>query len=190
MNEALQALRRFVAPVGHARCELCAATLAARHDHLLERRTRQLACACMACASLFERPGSERLRVRPSARVVAAERIELISWPTPIRLAWAGVVDGAASLAYPGPSGVVSSPIGNDAWTRMTRDTPVLATIVDDVEALLVDARASTPRAFVVSIDRCFELAGIVRKSWRGLSGGTEVHRAIAAFFAELERPS
>ena len=188
MNEALSALRRFVAPVAHAHCELCAAPIATHHDHLLERRTRSLACACPACALLFEHAAGDRLRVRPRAHAVAAGRFDLAGWPTPIRLGWAWVKAGAPSLAYPGPAGVVDSPIGAETWARMMADTPALASLADDVEALLVDARGSEPRAFVVSIDRCFELAGVVRTGWRGLSGGTEVHRGIAAFFAGLER--
>jgi hypothetical protein len=35
-------------------------------------------------------------------------------------------------------------------------------------------------------IDRCFELVGLIRISWRGLSGGQEVWERIDTFFADL----
>jgi hypothetical protein len=33
-------------------------------------------------------------------------------------------------------------------------------------------------------------LVGLIRSNWRGLSGGTEVWRAIAVFFKELKEKS
>ena len=33
-------------------------------------------------------------------------------------------------------------------------------------------------------IDQCFRLVGIIRARWKGLSGGTEVWKDIAQFFA------
>jgi hypothetical protein len=44
------------------RCDLCAEPLPATHQHLLDRRSEQLVCACRACALLFAtahaRPGA------------------------------------------------------------------------------------------------------------------------------------
>lgn len=52
--EALASLRRFAhatAPV--ERCELCGAGIAAEHQHLLDRISRQAVSSCDACAILF-----------------------------------------------------------------------------------------------------------------------------------------
>jgi hypothetical protein len=38
-----------------------------------------------------------------------------------------------------------------------------------------------------VPIDECYKLVGLIRGRWRGLSGGSEVWREIAAFFAALK---
>jgi hypothetical protein len=40
---------------------------------------------------------------------------------------------------------------------------------------------------YLVSIDRCYELVGLIRSGWRGLSGGTEVWRTIDGFFKDVE---
>jgi hypothetical protein len=62
-----------------------------------------------------------------------------------------------------------------------------------DVEALLVN-RIGHVRGFaaaeyyVLPIDECYKLVGLIRANWRGLSGGTEVWREIGQFFDGLKR--
>jgi Family of unknown function (DUF5947) len=61
-----------------------------------------------------------------------------------------------------------------------------------DVEALLVNrvghARGFTaPEYYLLPIDECYKLVGLIRANWRGLSGGTEVWQEIARFFDEMK---
>jgi hypothetical protein len=42
----------------------------------------------------------------------------------------------------------------------------------------------------VVGIDVCFELVGLVRTHWRGLTGGADVRRELDAFFTRLDSRS
>ena len=39
---------------------------------------------------------------------------------------------------------------------------------------------------FILPIDECFKLVGLIRLHWKGLSGGTEVWSELARFFAGL----
>jgi hypothetical protein len=39
---------------------------------------------------------------------------------------------------------------------------------------------------FILPIDECFRLVGLMRLNWKGLSGGTDVWREIARFFADM----
>ena len=55
-----------------------------------------------------------------------------------------------------------------------------------DVEALLVNRVSGARDHFIAPIDRCYELVGLIRVSWRGLSGGQEVWERIDAFFTDL----
>jgi len=61
-----------------------------------------------------------------------------------------------------------------------------LSTLVPDVEALLVNRVGERRDYFIAPIDRCYELVGLLRVYWRGLSGGTEVWERVGGFFNEL----
>ena len=47
--------------------------------------------------------------------------------------------------------------------------------------------RLSDPPAFAIApIDRCYVLAGTIKATWEGISGGSRVEEAVAAFFDDL----
>ena len=55
-----------------------------------------------------------------------------------------------------------------------------------DVEALLINRTRGVRQHFLVPIDECYRLVGVVRTTWRGLSGGSSVWREVDALFASL----
>jgi hypothetical protein len=59
-----------------------------------------------------------------------------------------------------------------------------------DTEALLVNRVKGEREYYIAPIDECYKLVGLIRSSWRGLSGGTEVWEEIGKFFAELKEKS
>src|SRR5262249_2299165 len=65
---------------------------------------------------------------------------------------------------------------------------PRVAGMAEDVEALLVHRVRGARDAFLVSIDVCFEITGLVRAHWRGMSGGPELWQVIERFFGDLAR--
>jgi hypothetical protein len=56
------------------------------------------------------------------------------------------------------------------------------------VEALLVNRLRGANLYFIVPIDCCYELVGLIRRHWRGFSGGDEVWQKLESFFASLQR--
>jgi hypothetical protein len=54
------------------------------------------------------------------------------------------------------------------------------------VEALLVNRTREAREYYVAPIDRCYRLAGLVRRHWSGFSGGDEVWQQIDGFFEEM----
>jgi hypothetical protein len=98
-------------------------------------------------------------------------------------------------VMYPSPAGATEAMLAQDAWSEIVSANPVLATLEPDVEALLVNrvghARVTgAAEYFVVPIDECFKLVGLIRLHWKGLSGGTEVWAELGKFFVELKEKS
>ena len=194
---AFATLRRFARqrPAGE-RCELCAGALSADHQHLVEPATRRLLCCCDACAVLFSGQPSARYRRVP--RRVQFLRDFLMTdaqWEDlliPINLAFffRSASAGRVVAAYPSPAGATESLLALDAWQQLERENPILLELEPDVESLLVNRVGQAREFYRVPIDECYKLVGLIRTSWRGLSGGAEVWQTIARFFADLKSRS
>lgn len=65
---------------------------------------------------------------------------------------------------------------------------PVLGSLAPDVEALLVNRVRGARGHWVVPIDECHALVGLIRMHWRGFTGGREMWEELAGFFGELDR--
>jgi len=187
---ALKALRRTRPAV--ERCELCALELASRHPHLFELETRRIACACEACALLFEAEGSPRYRRVPRDVfyipdfVIEDSQWEALSLPINLAFLFFNSANQRVTAMYPSPAGATESLLSLDAWQQIAGRNPQLERMQPDVEAFLVN-RVSVPHEYYIApIDRCFELTGVVRKQWRGFSGSEEVWKSVEDFFSSL----
>jgi len=196
---ALASLRRYVRPRAapvRERCALCDAELPPEHSHLVEPASRRLACACEACALLFDgRVGARYRRVPRRARFLAGFRLTDAAWDglaIPIDLAFFFRSTPACGIVaqYPSPAGATESLVSPDAWEALAADNPALGELEPDVEALLVNRVAGAREAYRVGIDECYKLVGLIRTKWRGLSGGREVWDEIRGHFARLKERS
>ncbi len=196
VRASLATLRQFVRkPREKAEfCELCAASIAPAHQHLLELEQRRVACSCDACAILFGGNARQRYSriprdVRPLPGFVMDDQ-EWESLLIPINLAFFvhSTTAGRVIALYPSPGGAMESSLDLEYWNSIVARNPVLERFEPDVEALLVHRLASPPRYYRAPIDQCFRLVGILRTHWRGLSGGQEVWQEIDNFFLNLER--
>jgi Family of unknown function (DUF5947) len=178
------------------RCELCGAPLADAHRHLVDVDSQRLLCACRPCSLLFDRreAGAGHLRLVPDRRV-RLDRFELsaAAWeglriPVDIAFFFRSSRAGRAMAFYPGPMGATESLLELSSWDSLERVNPVLRGMEPDVEALLINRAHGAERQWLVPIDDCYRLVGLIRTGWRGLSGGKEVWLAIASFFHELDR--
>jgi uncharacterized protein DUF5947 len=199
-SEAFGFLRQFVRRKETVEaCELCSAPLTLAHQHLLEPATRKLVCACDACVILFSNQGARRFK-RVPRRVRALTDFQLTEgqWDSlmmPINMAFffESSPQGKVIALYPSPAGATESLLPLDAWEDIASENPALRKMVSDVEALLVNRLGhsrgfSNPEYYIVPIDECFKLVGLIRGNWRGLSGGTEVWQQMARFFADLKQ--
>jgi hypothetical protein len=197
-DQAFAALRRFArARTPLERCELCSAALGREHPHLIEPVTRNIVCACDACALLFDGIARGKYRrVSRSVRLLTGFRMTDVQWENlliPINMAFffRSSVTGGVTALYPSPAGAVESLLPLDAWDEIVEDNPVLNHLQSDIEALLANRipyarHSSHAEYYVAPIDQCYGLVGLIRANWKGLSGGTEVWEGIARFFDAL----
>ena len=196
---AFEALRQFA---GKRRyrvelCELCRMELPEEHPHLVELYKKRMLCTCDACAMLFSgHAGSKYRRVPRQVRRIPGFRMTDAEWDglrIPINLAFflKNSSEQRVTAMYPSPAGATESLLSLEAWNGIVQANPVLHELEPDVEALLVNRvtqqHENLGHYYMVPVDTCYRLVGLIRIHWRGLSGGTEVWQEIAKFFGELE---
>jgi hypothetical protein len=94
---------------------------------------------------------------------------------------------GRIVAVYPSPAGPVESLLAREAWQSIARNNPRLEGLQAEVEALLVNRLWGEHLYYILPIDQCYRLNGLVRLHWRGLSGGSEVWDEVARYFDRLK---
>jgi len=179
-------------PEAREHCDLCGASLMAQHPHLIDPVTRRLVCACDACTLLFYRSGETKYkRISRGTRRLDGFLLSEAQWDSlmiPIGLAFfvKSSADGRVLAMYPSPAGAMESMLNLEAWTGIVEENPVLEAMETDVEALLVNRLDRQSEYYLSPIDKCYELVGLIRANWRGLSGGNEMWGRIREFLDEL----
>jgi hypothetical protein len=174
-------------------CGLCSAVLAPVHRHLLEVANRQIVCACDPCALRFHGVLGGRFALVPrDARALPAFRLSDAQWESlalPIGLAFFfySTPHAKVTALYPSPAGATESLLPLSSWEVLVSENPPLAQLQPDVEALLVNRVGTARQYYVAPIDACYELVGLIRVHWRGLSGGEVVWGEIEQFFSRLQ---
>jgi hypothetical protein len=177
-------------------CDLCSVALPPLHRHLLEMSNRQIACACDPCALRFENVIGGRFKLIPrDTRVLPDFRMSDVEWEQmslPINLAFLFYSTPKEKMMalYPSPAGATESLLPLIAWESLVASNPILREMQHDVEALLVNRVEEAREYFLAPMDICFELVGLIRVHWRGLSGGEELWNEIDAFFVRLKENS
>ncbi|HEY2768897.1 MAG TPA: DUF5947 family protein [Solirubrobacteraceae bacterium] len=179
-------------------CELCNAPIPAVHRHMLELSSRELLCTCRPCSVLFDREGAGagRYKLVPERRLRLDDfAIDDLTWeqlriPVDMAFFFHSTTAERVLAYYPGPMGPTESQLELSAWDEIERANPILAELEPDVEALLVNRIGERHGHWLVGLDDCYGLVGLIRMRWKGLSGGSEVWREIERFFSELDSRS
>ena len=200
VRNGLGSLRRIATPppppvAAEERCEFCAADIGARHGHVADVTDHRLMCVCRPCYLLFAPRGAGGGRYRgvgEDVRRVGDLQLDDARWDSlrvPVDLVFFFRQSGADHLLafYPGPGGATESELDLASWQDISGANPALDDLEEDVEAVLLRRHEETYSCYLVPIDVCYELVGVVRSTWTGLGGGPEVWRRIDAFFAGLD---
>jgi len=197
-EEESEKAAKEAAEAAQEHCDLCGEPIPSEHRHLLEVSTREIMCACRPCSILFDSEAASegRYRLIPD-RHLFLEDFEMsdAQWESlriPVDMAFFFYSTPAERVVafYPSPMGPTESLLKLSAWEELEESNPVLKGMERDVEALLVNRVRGAREHFLVPMDECYSLVGLIRMNWRGLSGGQEVWEKIKQFFEELRERS
>jgi Family of unknown function (DUF5947) len=191
---ALAQRRERLQQAEEERCELCAEPIAPQHRHLLDLESRRLLCACRACTILFDRSGAGggHYRLIPDRVLVVADLdLDDVLWqsfdiPVDMAFFFHSSAAGRVVAFYPSPLGATESLLDLEAWDELVAANQLLVDLEPDVEALFVDRARGKREYWILPVDRCYELVGLVRTHWRGFGGGAEVWATLDGFFEDL----
>src|ERR1700758_1468269 len=198
-GDGFGALRQFVRRERRPleRCELCSLELGAEHPHLIELAQRRLLCTCEACAILFSGQGVKFKRVPRRVVLLSDFTLTDAEWDglmVPINMAFffQNSLENRTIAMYPSPAGAMESLLALESWNEIAMRNLMLQGMESDVEGLLVNrlgyARGqSASEYYLLPIDECYKLVGLIRMHWKGLSGGTEVWEKLGGFFTSLK---
>lgn len=208
---AFSSLRRFSQEAGKAeeaareqaaareeRCELCSEPIPTEHRHLLDVSSREIMCSCRACSILFYEPSASegKYRLIPDRCLflwdfeMSDAQWESLRVPVDMAFFFHSVPAERVVAFYPSPMGPTESLLKLGTWEELEKANPVLTQMERDVEALLVNRVRGAREHFLVPVDQCYSLVGLIRTQWRGLTGGHEVWEEIERFFEELRSRS
>jgi Family of unknown function (DUF5947) len=193
----IKTLRRFRERRSYQeKCEFCGVGLGAEHRHLLEVSKSRIVCTCSPCALRFQDVVGGRFKLIPrDIRHLSEFNMSDAEWENlalPINLAFFfySTPQQKMSAMYPSPAGATESLLPLTAWTSLAEKNSTLTRMEADVEALLVNRVGTKREYYVVPVDVCFELIGLIRLHWRGFSGGDKVWEEVERFFAKLDTNS
>ncbi|MEO6221198.1 MAG: DUF5947 family protein [Ginsengibacter sp.] len=190
-------LRKIAFPIPEKEeehCNFCNTILPPEHRHLADISVMRFLCTCDMCMIVQA--------VRGNYKPLPQRYLELTDFKMsdelwsdfliPVNMAFFVLKshqDGAVAF-YPAPTGATESKLKMEPWDEMKQLNPVLNDLLPDLEALLMNRLDSTNKYFIVPIDSCYKLIGMIRTSWKGIHGGSEVNDIINKFFVGLEDKS
>ena len=134
-EQAFGVLRQFTRSLSAAsraleHCELCSAGLHHDHPHLVEIATRQILCACDACALLFD--GLEKSKYKRVSRnsqhlpnfEMTDGQWESLMIPINMAFLFRSSLESRIVALYPSPAGAVESLLPLDAWDEIAGNNP------------------------------------------------------------------
>jgi len=172
-------------------CDFCGRPIPAEHRHFADLASRRFMCACEVCAVRQAEQGT--FKPLPNRYL----RLAGFKLPAPLWREFAIPVDMAFFVFnsalkrvvafYPAPTGATESQLSLQVWEQLEQLNPALRELTPDLEALLINRTQDPAEHYVVPIDACYRLVGLMRSSWQGIAGGQGAFDAISGFFRELK---
>ena len=153
--------------------------------HLVDRR---IVCTCEACWAL--RSGDAEYRPTGMRELWLTDfRCDEETWAgfqIPIGLAFfmrSTVTDSVVAF-YPSPAGATESELALERLgARWSPPTRCSSSWTPTPRRSSSTASTEPPEYAILPIDRCYELVGLIKSRWEGISGGSAIERAVPEFF-------
>lgn len=196
----------LIAQAASERCDFCASEIKGEHRHLIEPGSKSVACACNICvltsSSLrkITSQGAFHYKIIPELYSVVSDFVMpeevWASLSIPVDMAFFVYSSTKEDLEvfFPSPLGPIQSELSQHSKSLLKTMNPIIKVLSHednrDALALLVNRTETSSEYFLIPIDQCYKLIGLMRKNWRGFGGGKEMHVMIAQFFQELRSKS
>ncbi|MEP6616312.1 MAG: DUF5947 family protein [Ginsengibacter sp.] len=176
------------------KCDFCGRILLPDHRHLVDLTAMKFKCTCEMCLVVLAESSSYKPLPQRSLQLEGFNMSEALwsDFLIPVNMAFfvlSSKHDGAVAY-YPAPTGATESKLKMEAWNQLVELNPLLNDLTPDLEALLVNRLDDVGQYYIVPIDSCYKLVGMIRIAWKGIFGGKEVNDIIRQFFNELKEKS
>ncbi|MEP7145563.1 MAG: DUF5947 family protein [bacterium] len=190
-------LRRISDPVPQVipeKCDFCGKIIPPDHRHLVDLTSLKFMCACELCSVVQAVVGVYKPLPQRFLRLNDFQLSDELwsDFMIPVNMAFfvfSSLRKGTVAY-YPAPTGATESKLKLEAWEKLEQLNPVLKSLVPDLEGLLINRIDSSPLYYIVPIDSCYKLIGMIRNSWQGLFGGSGTKVTTRKFFDELSERS
>lgn len=196
-SSLISKLRKIATPLPQQeveKCDFCGRILSPDHRHLVDLSAMKFMCTCEMCMITMAESGTYKPLPQRSLELEGFNMSDALwaDFLIPVNMAFfvlSSARNGAVAY-YPAPTGATESKLKMEAWNQLAQLNPILNDLTPDVEALLVNRLDNTGQYYIVPIDSCYKLIGMIRVAWKGIFGGKEVNDLIRQFFSELKEKS
>jgi hypothetical protein len=173
------------------RCDFCSKPIPSDHKHFADLKNMKFMCACEMCAVLQAEKGEYQPLPERYLYLKDFDLPEEIWMQLKIPVNMAFIVYNSAReqpvAYYPSPAGATESELYLKFWSRLKQNNPVLGDMEADLEGFMINRLDQPHEHFIVPIDCCYKLIGLIRVTWQGMHGGKEMQNSVRQFFNELK---
>ncbi len=176
------------------KCNFCNTVVPEDHRHLVDLSAMRFMCTCDLCMIVQAVRGQYTPIPQRYLHLTDFKMSDALwsDFLIPVNMAFFVLKanqNGAVAF-YPAPTGATESKLKMEPWDELQSLNPELNSLTSDLEALIVNRLDKEYQYYIIPIDSCYKLIGMIRKAWKGIHGGEEVNEIIRKFFAELKEKS
>lgn len=190
-------LRKIATPlpeIEEEKCNFCGRILSPDHRHLVDLSAMKFMCTCEMCMITQAERGAYKPLPQRCLQLDGFNMSDQLwsDFLIPVNMAFfiVSTVRNGTVAYYPAPTGATESKLKMEPWNQLVELNPLLNTLTPDLEALLVNRLEDNGQYYIVPVDSCYKLIGMIRIAWKGIFGGKEVNDIINQFFSELKEKS